>query len=139
MKYFTIEELSRSATAERLGIVNKGDARIVENLTVLTDCLLDPRRAVWGAPLRVTSGYRCPALNRAVGGVANSHHLRGMAADLVTVANSQCENERLFDVLISSGLRWTQAIMERSRRGVTWVHVAYDPADLRGEVLSRMA
>ena len=134
MKYFTIEELSRSATAERLGIVNKGDARIVENLTVLTDCLLDPLRALWGAPLRVTSGYRCPALNRAVGGVANSHHLRGMAADLVTMSNRVGENRRLMDVLVGSGLRWTQAIWECNRHGATWVHVAYDPADLKGEI-----
>ena len=135
MKYFTIEELTRSATAERLGIVNTPDAKIIENLTQLTDKLLDPLRELWGAPLRVTSGYRCVALNRAVGGVVNSHHLRGMAADLVTMANTAASHRQLMQRLRESGLRWTQAIMERNRRGATWLHVSYDPMSLRGEVL----
>lgn len=138
MKYFTIEELSRSATAVRLGIDNRATPEAIENMKQLVEHLLDPLRELWGAPLMVTSGYRCLALNSAVGGVANSHHLRGMAADLVTMSNRVSENRRLMDVLVGSGLRWTQAIWECNRRGATWVHVSYDRANLGGEVLSRM-
>ena len=52
-------------------------------LTILVEQLLDPIRRRYGAPIIVTSGYRCPALNTAVGGVANSHHIIGCAADIV--------------------------------------------------------
>ena len=57
MKYFTNRELTRSATALRLGINNVPTEDIRENLRVLVDCLLDPLREMWGAPLIVTSGY----------------------------------------------------------------------------------
>ena len=135
MKYFTNSELTQSATALRLGINNVPTEDIRENLRVLVDCLLDPLREMWGAPLIVTSGYRCAELNRAVGGVTNSHHLKGMAADLVSYANTACENARLMRVLVASGLHWTQAIWECDRRGSTWVHVSYDQAKLRNEVI----
>lgn len=135
MKYFTIEELTRSTTAARLGIDNTPTDEVMKNLTVFAEQLLDPLRELWGGPLMVTSGYRCPALNRAVGGVSNSHHLRGMAADLVTATATAADNRLLMQMLVESGLQWTQAIMERNRRGATWVHVAYDASDLRNEVL----
>ena len=70
-----------------------------------------------------------------MGGVTNSHHLKGMAADLVSYANTACENARLMRVLVASGLHWTQAIWECDRRGSTWVHVSYDQAKLRNEVI----
>lgn len=137
MKYFTIDELSRSATAEREGIDNRPGSEVVRNMNVLVLRLLDPLRELWGAPLTVTSGYRCEALNRAVGGVSTSHHLRGMAADLVTAANTAADNARLMRVLVHSGLRWTQAILERNRRGATWLHVSYDESRLRNEVIMK--
>ena len=83
MKYFTIQELSASATAERLAIDNTPPRAAQQMLTVLVEQLLDPIRRRYGAPIIVTSGYRCPALNTAVGGVANSHHILGCAADIV--------------------------------------------------------
>ena len=83
MKYFNIEELVKSATAERLAIDNTPPRAAQQMLTVLVEQLLDPIRRRYGAPIIVTSGYRCPALNTAVGGVANSHHIVGCAADIV--------------------------------------------------------
>ena len=83
MKYFSIEELVKSASAERLAIDNTPPRAACQMLTILVEQLLDPIRRRYGAPIIVTSGYRCPALNTAVGGVANSHHIVGCAADIV--------------------------------------------------------
>ena len=66
MKHFSIRELSRSETASRKGINNTPNSAIVSALTALIDNVLDPLREKWGAPIIVTSGYRCPALNRAI-------------------------------------------------------------------------
>ena len=83
MKYFKFSELTASATAERLAIDNTPPRAAQQMLTVLVEQLLDPIRRRYGAPIIVTSGFRCPALNTAVGGVANSHHIIGCAADIV--------------------------------------------------------
>ena len=83
MKYFNLSELSASATSERLAIDNTPPRAAQRMLTILVEQLLDPIRRRYGAPIIVTSGYRCPALNTAVGGVANSHHIVGCAADIV--------------------------------------------------------
>ena len=87
MKHFTIQELSKSATAERLAIDNTPPRAARKMLTILVEQLLDPIRRRYGAPIIVTSGYRCPALNTAVGGVNNSHHIVGCAADIVASPN----------------------------------------------------
>ena len=92
-KYFTIDELCRSNTADKMGIRNVPSADIKEKLEVLINELLDPVREAWGKPIRVNSGYRCPKLNKAVGGVANSQHMKGEAADLN--AGSKWENKAL--------------------------------------------
>ena len=68
MKYFSIEELVKSATAERLAIDNTPPSAARKMLTILVEQLLDPIRRHYGAPIIVTSGYRCPALNTAVRG-----------------------------------------------------------------------
>ena len=83
MKYFSIEELAKSASAERLAIDNTPPRAAQRMLTILVEQLLDPIRRRYGAPIIDTSGYRCPTLNTAVGGVANSHHIVGCAADIV--------------------------------------------------------
>ena len=118
-KYFTIDELCRSGTADRLGIKNVPSADVKERLEELINELLDPVREAWGKPIRVNSGYRCPQLNKAVGGVANSQHLKGEAADITT--GSTWENKALFE-LIRKNYEFDQLIDE-SR--FTWVHVSY--------------
>ena len=82
IKYFKLAEFINSATANRLGIDNMPTFEIVDNLNRLAD-YLDGIRAKLGKPILVSSGYRCPMLNKAVGGVANSQHLKGLAADLI--------------------------------------------------------
>ena len=84
--YFSLEEMTRSVTAEREGINNElhvpEDEWIIENLTVLCKSVLDPVRRFLGRPVFVTSGFRCPRLNREVGGVKLSQHQYGNAADI---------------------------------------------------------
>ena len=66
MKYFTIAELCKSETADRLGIDNRCKKEHVYNMTALVDNVLDPLREAYGKPIQVNSGFRCLALNKAV-------------------------------------------------------------------------
>lgn len=84
MKYFTIEELCKSTTANRLKIDNRCDSGVAVSLAALVENVLDPLREWYGKPISVNSGYRCPALNKAVGGSATSQHMSGQAADIDT-------------------------------------------------------
>lgn len=126
MKYFTIEELSRSATATAQGINNTPTREVVANLTELVDKVLDPLREAWGGPITVTSGYRSPALNKAVKGATNSQHIRGEAADITV--GSRAANARLHALIQSLGLPYDQLIWEKGTdAGPDWVHVSHGP------------
>ena len=84
-KNFSYSEFERSETAEKKGIVNViATARVRDSIQALVINVLQPLRTAWGAELVINSGYRCPELNEAVGGVPNSMHLRGEAADVAT-------------------------------------------------------
>ena len=122
MVYFTINELCYSATAQANGINNTPTATQRNALTALVDTVLDPLRRAWGKPILVNSGYRCPALNNAVGGKASSQHLRGEAADITT--GSPQSNKQLYDLAISLRLPIDQLIGER---GYTWLHISHKP------------
>lgn len=128
MKYFTLEELSKSATAKRLGIDNTPTTLIQSNLKALVDNVLDPLRAKWGAPIIVTSGYRSERLNKAVGGAANSQHTKGQAADIRTVSDSRVDNMRLLQCLLTSGLRFDQVICEYpdAYGRPDWIHISFN-------------
>ncbi|MDE6296551.1 MAG: peptidase M15 [Muribaculaceae bacterium] len=120
MKWFCIDELCASTVAERYHIRNVPTAAVRYALTNLVENILDPLRDAWGAPLRVNSGYRCAELNRAVGGVKNSQHLFGEAADIT--AGSHAANRRLLNLIVSLDLPFDQLIDEC---GCRWVHVSY--------------
>ena len=84
MKYFTISELTNSSKAKELHIDNTPfSLTIIDNLTKLTENLLDPIREAYGKPIIITSGYRSDALNKAVGGSKTSAHRYGLAVDVV--------------------------------------------------------
>ncbi len=119
MKWFTIAELCRSNTADRLGINNRCKQEHVTALTALVDNVLDPLREWWGKPLIVSSGYRCPELNAAVKGCKTSQHMTGQAADIDTGDRQQ--NKLLFEY-IRKNLPYDQLIWEH---GGDWVHVSY--------------
>lgn len=120
MKHFTLGELTRSATARRLGIDNTPPPRAVKALHALVDHVLDPLREAWGGPIRVNSGYRCPELNRAVGGTPGSQHQHGEAADITV--GSRSGNRRLLALIKRLDLPVDQCIDEK---GCRWIHVSH--------------
>ena len=120
MKYFTIAELCKSTTADRLGINNRCRQEHVTALTALVDNVLDPLRTWWGKPITVNSGYRCPALNGAVYGKPYSQHLRGEAADIT--AGSREANRQLYDLALKLHLPFDQLIGEQNCR---WLHISH--------------
>lgn len=128
MKYFSIPELTASSTARRLKIDNTPSREVVGRLTLLVENVLDPLREAYGQPIVVTSGYRCPALNKAVGGVKNSQHMAGEAADIRTVSDKPEDNRRLFDLCRTLKLPFDQLIDEY---GYNWIHVSFSPRNRR--------
>ena len=121
-KYFTLAEMARSDTADRLGIVNRVPKEYVANLENLIGRVLDPLREWYGRPIFINSGYRCKELNEAVGGVAGSFHLEGCAADIDT-RQGRLENQKLFEH-IRANLPFTELGWEG---GGQWVHVGLVP------------
>ena len=134
-KYFTLEELTKSPAAIRLGINNKPTADIIAALQRLVTNVLDPLREEWGAPIVVSSGYRCPQLNKAVGGARMSQHMYGQAADIRTLHDRPDDNRRLRDLLIKLNLPYDQLIDEF---GCDWLHVSHRAAGNRGQRLSAL-
>ena len=120
----------RSNTAKARGIENIPDWDDIYRLQRLIETILDPLRELWGGPITVTSGYRSKELNKAVGGVSNSHHTLGCAADITV--GSISKNKKLLKLLLNSGLQWTQVISEK---GCRWLHISYVENDLRNQVL----
>nr|DAT46133.1 MAG TPA: peptidase [Caudoviricetes sp.] len=138
MANFTIAEMVQSNTADRLKISNNPPASVKVHLTE-TITLLECIRAEWeeyceryslGTPaIRISSGYRSPELNKAVGGVKNSAHVEGYAADLQPVNGNQDEFEKFFATEFSHmGYAYDQIIIERSKSS-RWVHVGFKRAD----------
>lgn len=133
MKYFTLDEFTKSIEAEKRGIKNLPTYEDIANITRLVDVVLDPLREAYGKPIFVNSGYRCDELNKAVGGAKNSHHRFGMAADIHGTPNNKQENRRLFNLVRELNLPFTQLINEYD---YSWVHVSYDKDYIRKEVLA---
>ena len=129
MKYFTLKELTRSTTATAKGIDNTPTPEVEKNLTLLVENVLDPLREIYGKPITVNSGYRCPELNKSVGGSKTSDHVKGFAADIT--GGSKEENERIFNI-IKHNFHFKQLIDEK---GFSWVHVSYDPSNLKNQIL----
>ena len=127
MKYFTIRELTKSATATRKGIDNTPTKKIEKSLIALINNVLDPLREKWGAPIRVSSGYRCPKLNKVIGGAAGSQHMKGEAADITSLSDSREDNMKLLQCLLNSGIDFDQVISEDvdAKNRPNWIHVSY--------------
>lgn len=129
-KYFSIKELTYSNIAVKYGIDNTPTKEILDNLNVLA-LFLDKVREMWGKPLIVNSGYRSPELNKKVGGVYNSNHLKGEAADITT--GNKSDNIKLFNMIKNSSLDFDELIDEKKG---SWVHLAYRKVGNRRKVLS---
>lgn len=132
MKYFTMNELTHSATAIRKGIDNTPDNTAKANLTALVANILDPLREAYGKPIVVSSGYRCAKLNRVVGGVARSQHITGQAADIQSVSKSKADHKKLFELAQRLRLPYDQLIDEYDYK---WVHISFNTRGNRRQVL----
>ena len=122
--HFTLEEMYASDTAKRLGINNKPSTQQMINLVYLCAYVLEPLRVAMGKPIKISSGYRCERLNKAVGGVYNSQHLKGQAADLCIGGDIE-KGKRWFNY-IKDHLPFDQLIWEHNpKTGSYWVHVSF--------------
>lgn len=124
-KYFTLEELCESSTARVRRINNIPSGKHKEQLIKLANEVLDPIREKLGKPIFVNSGYRCPALNKAVGGVKTSQHCNGEAAD-IRCNGSKAELFNLILSMIKSGeIKVGQLIWEYgTKKEPRWIHVS---------------
>lgn len=126
MKYFTIAELSKSGDASARGIDNTPNATVTSAIIETIENLLDPIREVFGQPIKVTSGYRCPTLNRVEKGSTSSAHLYGYAADIKPVNGNM---KALQDCVLNWAKthEFDQIIIEQPNAyGVaSWIHVGW--------------
>ncbi len=119
---FTLEELTHSSTAKGLGIKNEPNEEQILNLTAFVKNVLQPLRDAQGIPIFISSGYRCPELNKAVGGSPNSQHMKGEAAD-IRVEDAKDAIEKLH-IIIERGV-FDQLILEiKAKTGGMWIHVS---------------
>lgn len=135
--HFTLGEFVRSETAEAQLIDNTPPDSAVIRLIALCCYTLEPLRSFWRKPIIINSGYRCPKLNDAVGGVPNSQHKIGEAADL----RCSCRDEALamLQCLLDNSVDFDQAIIETDRKSI-WLHVSckFDKSQNRENVITNM-
>lgn len=122
--FFTLEELTKSSTAKRLKIDNTPNAEILKNLQYGVNMVLDPLRRIIQKPIIITSGYRCEKLNKAVGGVSNSWHQQGNAAD-IHIADEENARE-IFEILKT--LPSVDTILFEHSNNSQWIHVQWNMA-----------
>lgn len=130
-KNFTLEELTKSQTASRLKLNNIPSFEVKRNLKLLCEQILQPIRDNFNLPVIISSGYRSPAVNRAVGGSTSSQHQFGQAVDfeILTIDNYSLAK------WIQNNLNYDQLILEFYTGGNSgWVHVGYSPAHKNQEL-----
>jgi len=121
--HFTTQEFERSTYALRHGIDNKMPNKYIFAATTLCELVLEPLRLEINKPIVLSSGYRCPELNKAIGGVENSQHMLGQAVDFTT--NDMDELQHWFNY-IKRNLDFDQLIKERANKNskTWWIHVS---------------
>lgn len=128
---FSLDEFLTSDTAIQLGIKNTASPPIVARLKIVAAgmetvrALLNARNPAKNWAIRVNSAYRNPAVNRAVGGVANSDHALGWAVDFVCPGFGNPLEIAL--AIRDSGIRYDQLIHEKKPNGAWWVHISFNP------------
>lgn len=121
-EFFSLSELVKSSTANRLHIDNTPNDEVIRNLQYGTNMVLDPLRKLFGKPIIITSGFRCPQLNKVVGGVANSWHMQGNAADIRV--DSQEDAKQKFELL--KLLPSVDTCLFEHTKKSCWLHVQWN-------------
>lgn len=132
-KNFSMEELVASDTARMKGIDNTPDKEVEARLVQLAQQVLQPLRNSYGKPIKISSGYRCQALNKAIGGVSTSQHLKGEAVD---INNGQIENKKLF-LLASKMIKEGEITVGQliDEKGYKWLHISLPDNKHRNQIL----
>lgn len=133
-EHFQLSEFEKSSTARARGINNKVPESLIPNIKNLCQQVLEPLRQHIGKPVVIGSGYRCPPLNKAVGGVSNSQHKTGEAADIhipvYDFVASDGTHHTNMEILnrwfnwIMDNCDFDQLIKETSNRKTYWIHVS---------------
>tara|TARA_Y100001938_G_C7886756_1_gene327804 strand:+ start:153 stop:635 length:483 start_codon:yes stop_codon:yes gene_type:complete len=125
-KNLSLAEVTKSTTAKRLGIDNTPDDEwIIENLRAIADVIFQPLRDSFKCPIFVSSGYRSPDLNVAIGGSKRSQHMEGRALDLDADVYGGCTNSQIFN-WIRENVEFDQMVWEfGDGDNPDWVHVSY--------------
>lgn len=142
-EHFNLKEFTRSSTAKARGINNtlsptaEADLSVIRNLKNLCVQVLEPLREHISRPLVISSGYRSPRLNAAVGGAANSQHLSGQAADLKIPSVAEAREWMRW---IMDNTTFDQLILEHNKSGSHWIHVSCkpNPEENRHQVISTL-
>lgn len=132
--HFILLEFVKSSTASARGIDNTPSKEVIDNLRNLCEQVLEPLRQFFNVPIVIGSGYRCPALNKAVGGVKNSQHMTGEAADIhIPVYDFKASDGTHHSNMetLNNWMRWLidntdfdQCIKETANRRTYWIHVS---------------
>jgi len=133
-KSFTLNELTKSQEATRLGIDNTPNEEHILNLKLLCENVLQPIRDFYGMPLSVSSGYRSAALCEAIGSSSKSQHTKGQAADFEIFGIA---NKDLADFVVKN-LDYDQCILEfwnENEPNSGWVHCSYNSSGNRKQFL----
>lgn len=126
MKYFTISELLKSDTAIKNRIWNGANREVEDNLIALVAAVLDPLREKYGNAIHVSSGYRCPAVNKDNGGSLTSQHMNGEAADIYVDEGAK-GNFEIGKLIVQLG-NFDQVIFENVGANdllPQWIHVSW--------------
>lgn len=124
-EHFSLQEMIKSSTAERLKIDNRPPPEVMAHLQRSAEGLERIRAAVGGHPIQILSMYRCQALNVAVGGTPASQHVMGQAADIVCPGFGSVHDLALFIFTNAKALGVDQVIKEKNKLGSEWVHVSF--------------
>ena len=122
-KNFTLQEFTKSVSAIRNDIDNSPNAEHIRNIQLLVKYVLQPLREGLNKPIRITSGYRSEALNKAIKGSKKSQHCKGQAADLQFKVDGVMNNKMVWDKVIELGLPFDQMINEFN---YSWIHISYN-------------
>lgn len=126
--HFSLEELTHSNTATRLGIDNTPTVEIIDNLTYLAG-ELEYVRNILGHPMLVSSGFRCHVLNNHLGSKRTSSHTKGLAVDFICPSFGNPHS--VVSAIVAANVNYDQVILEYDR----WVHLSFHPDKPRKQAL----